>query len=76
MSDSRSVDSNEGLREALSPRLRPADDVEGLSRFCPHCGKAGVPSSSNYKQELVSCVTVDCPVYYFRLDRTDGGEPA
>jgi hypothetical protein len=66
-----STDTNQGLRDALADDLQPADDIDGLSRFCPHCEKAGIPSQPDYKEVLVECVTTECPVYYFRLDRVD-----
>jgi hypothetical protein len=62
---------NNDLRKELGEELEPYDDIDGSSRFCPNCGRAGIPTSSDYRQFIVKCVTPACPVFHFRADRED-----
>ena len=64
------MSANQDLREALEDdQIRWAAKVDHADPDCPGCGNAGVPTTSDYREEFLECVTPGCRTLIFSLYR-------
>jgi len=71
------MSTNQDLREAFAEddTRQWAADVDHADPTCPGCGKAGVPTSNNYRWNWFECVTIDCRTTMFDIEKPAGSEP-
>jgi len=72
------MSSNQDLREAFADddTRKWAAACDHADPTCPGCGKAGVPTSNNYRWNWFECVTVDCRTTMFDIEMPADTEPA
>jgi len=64
------MSANDQLREAFADdeTRQWAAEADNADPNCPACGKAGVPTSSNYHWNWFECVSPDCRTAMFDIE--------